>query len=339
MAKQANRMMIGTFVVIAAMIMVASLVVFGSGNFFQKTEKYVLYFDGSIKGLNVGAPVLFQGVTVGSVISAVIRADRSDMKIEIPVIIEVSTDKFEVVGAADIKKSPEHSLATLIDAGMRAVLTSQSMITGQLMIEIDFFPKTPAKFRNVREEYPEIPTIPSATERLAQTFNNLNLDKIQRSLERTLSGIDRLINAPELKAGISAIKGLLNDTRHLVGRVDSKLDPLLDDLGITIRDVNQLVNHADGEMISLSSGMDKMVAGFSDLARETDVYLEQLSRSADQTMASIRDVSSQDAPVIVELENTLQDVANMARAFRQLADYLEQHPEALLQGKGDKGGE
>ena len=62
MAKQANRMMIGGFVVLAVAILAASLVVFGSGKFFKKTNKYVLYFDESIKGLNVGAPVLFQGV-------------------------------------------------------------------------------------------------------------------------------------------------------------------------------------------------------------------------------------------------------------------------------------
>ena len=75
MAKQANRMMIGGFVVLAVIIMAASLVVFGSGKFFQKTNKYVLYFNESVTGLNVGAPVLFQGVPVGSVTSITLEAD------------------------------------------------------------------------------------------------------------------------------------------------------------------------------------------------------------------------------------------------------------------------
>jgi paraquat-inducible protein B len=75
MAKQANRMMIGGFVVIAVVLLAASLVVFGSGKFFKKTDKYILYFDGSVKGLSVGAPVLFQGVQVGAVSSITIRAD------------------------------------------------------------------------------------------------------------------------------------------------------------------------------------------------------------------------------------------------------------------------
>ena len=62
MAKQANRMMIGGFVVIAVFLLAASVAIFGSGKLFKQTEKFVLYFDGSIKGLNVGAQVLLQGV-------------------------------------------------------------------------------------------------------------------------------------------------------------------------------------------------------------------------------------------------------------------------------------
>ena len=78
MAKQANRMMIGGFVVLAVIIMAASLVVFGSGKFFKKTVKCVMYFDGSVKGLNVGAPVLFQGVQIGSVTSIILEVDPTN---------------------------------------------------------------------------------------------------------------------------------------------------------------------------------------------------------------------------------------------------------------------
>jgi paraquat-inducible protein B len=88
-AKQANRMMIGGFVVVAVVLLATSLVVFGSGKFFKKTEKYVLYFDGSIKGLSVGAPVLLQGVQIGSVASITLNIDPKEIKTDIPVIIEV----------------------------------------------------------------------------------------------------------------------------------------------------------------------------------------------------------------------------------------------------------
>ncbi len=93
MAKQANRMMIGGFVVLAVIIMAASLVVFGSGKFFKKTMKCVLYFDESVKGLNVGAPVLFQGVQIGSVTSIVLKVDPVKMQPQIPVFIEYRAGK------------------------------------------------------------------------------------------------------------------------------------------------------------------------------------------------------------------------------------------------------
>ena len=139
MAKQANRMMIGGFVVLAVIIMAASLVVFGSGKFFKKTNKYILYFDESVKGLSVGAPVLFQGVQVGSVTSITLQADFVTMKTQIPIIIEIEPDRWKVrTGERSYRKVAEK----LIEMGLRAQLIMQSFITGQLMIQLDFYPKS-----------------------------------------------------------------------------------------------------------------------------------------------------------------------------------------------------
>ncbi len=96
MAKQASRMMIGGFVVLAVIIMVASLVVFGSGRFFKKTVKCVLYFNESVSGLNVGAPVLFQGVQIGSVVSVTLEVDPTMLQLQIPIVIEYEPEKFHV---------------------------------------------------------------------------------------------------------------------------------------------------------------------------------------------------------------------------------------------------
>ena len=106
MAKQANRMMIGVFVVVGVAIMAASLVIFGSGDFFKKTVKCVMYFDGSVKGLSVGAPVLFQGVQIGSVKSIILMVDPKELKLQIPVIIEYEPEKFKV-GGEDSRICPE----------------------------------------------------------------------------------------------------------------------------------------------------------------------------------------------------------------------------------------
>jgi paraquat-inducible protein B len=311
MAKQANRMMIGGFVVLAVIIMAASLVVFGSGKFFQKTQEYVLYFNGSIMGLNVGAPVLFQGVQVGSVTSIVIQADLATMQASIPVVIEIQPDRFQMHGG---ERHPRKNLQKLIDKGLRAVLTVQSYITGQLAIELDFHPGTPVVLKKINQEYLEIPTIPSTTQKLADALKKLDLGELEKHLESALDGIAKLANNPNLTASIQGLKETLLDARKLVTRVDRQVNPLADNTNKTVKDLGNLVRNLDSRVGGMSSGLDK-------------------------TMSAARGVISQDSPLIVELQNTLQEISRMSRSFRQLADYLEQHPETLIRGKKKPGGQ
>jgi paraquat-inducible protein B len=314
MAKQANRMMIGVFVVIAVILMAASLVVFGSGKFFKKTVKCVLYFDESVKGLSVGAPVLFQGVQIGSVISIVLQVDPAKRQIQIPVIIEYEPEKFHV-GEEGRKtpRDPRKNIPMLIEKGLRAVLTMQSFITGQLMIELDFHPGTPVNLKNIDKDYIEIPTMPSTTERLGQALEKLDLEGLKKNLESTLAGVDRLVNNPDLIASIRALKDTLQDTSKLVNRVERKVDPLADDVKKVVKDIGKLTREADTQIGAVATGLDK-------------------------TMSAAKGVISEDSPLIVELQNTLKEIAAASRSFRQLADYLEQHPETVIRGKKSPGG-
>ena len=180
MAKQANRMMIGGFVLIALFIMAASLVIFGSGKFFQKTKRFVMYFEGSVMGLNVGSPVLWQGVQIGSVVSIDLVADMAQAKMQIPVVVEILPERFGIVrGERDSK-----NLQRLIDRGLRAVLVTQSFITGQLAIEVGFYPDTAVvlrkKLASEYETYPEVPTIPSTAQKLMDALAKLDLTKIEQ---------------------------------------------------------------------------------------------------------------------------------------------------------------
>jgi paraquat-inducible protein B len=314
MAKQANRMMIGVFVVLAVILMAASLVVFGSGKFFKKTVKCVLFFDESVKGLNVGAPVLFQGVQIGSVISIVLQVDPAKLQAQIPVIIEYEPEKF-IVREEGWKTPRDHrkNIATLIDKGLRAQLNMQSFITGQLLIEVDFHPGTPVSLKGLNKDYIEIPTIPSTAKKLSQTLNELDLEGLKKNLESTLAGIDQFVNNPDLTASIQAVKDTLQDASKLVTRVDRQVDPVADDLKKTVKDIGKLAREADAKVSNLTTGLDK-------------------------TMSTARGVISADSPLIVELENTLKEIASASRSLRQLADYLEQHPETLIRGKKSPGG-
>ena len=338
MAKQANRMMIGGFVVVAVILLAASLVVFGSGKFFKQTNKYILYFDGSVKGLSVGAPVLFQGVQIGSVASITLSVDPNGLKVEIPVIVDIEPHRFEVAGGVQRTEEDRREAAKkLIERGLRAVLTTQSFITGQLMIECDFYPKTPANLKNISKEYPEIPTIPSTTERLAQTLQKLDLKAMEENLTNTLAGIDRLVNSPDLKASMSEFKGVLSDARRLVQNMNGRVGPLADGFDATLQDARKLVKNLDGQVNPLADNVNRTVDDFDKLARDVDARLGSLTNSLDKTLAGARGVLSQDAPLIVELEIALKEISDAARSIRQLANTLDQKPEALIQGLGKSG--
>ncbi len=315
MAKQANRMMIGGFVVLAVIIMAASLVVFGSGKFFKKTNKYILYFDESIKGLSVGAPVLFQGVPVGSVTNIILEADLAKMKTQIPVIIEIEPDRWKVRAG---ERNYQKVAAKLIEMGLRAQLVMQSFITGQLMIQLDFYPKSAVCFApaQIDKDYKDlfvIPTCPSTSERLAQALGDLDLKGIEKHLLAVLASVDRLVSNPDLAASLSALKDTLQDARKLVSRVDRQVDPLADNVKKTVKDFGKLATNVDSRVGGVATGLDT-------------------------TMSTAKGIMSQDSPLMVELENTLHEISAMSRSIRQLTNYLDQHPEALIRGKGKSGG-
>ncbi|MHB9074568.1 MAG: MlaD family protein [Desulfobaccales bacterium] len=315
MAKQANRMMIGGFVVFAVTIMAASLVVFGSGKFFQETNKYVVYFNEPINGLSVGAPVLFQGVPIGSVTSISLQADLATMKTQIPVLVEIYPERWKVRGG---KRDYHQVAAKLIEMGLRAQLITQSFITGQLMIQLDFMPTaglcyTPAQMDKEYKDYVVIPTCPSTAEKLANALQKLDLAKLERHLESAMDGIAKLANDPDLTASIRALKETLQDAGKLVSKVDRQVDPLSKNLNKTLTDFGKLAVKVDDKVGGVAIGFD-------------------------QTMSKARGFLSEDSPLIVDLENTLQEISAMSRSIRQLTNYLDQHPEALIRGKGKPGG-
>ena len=98
------------------------------------------------------------------------------------------------------------------------------------------------------------------------------------------------------------------------------MDPLAKDVKKTVKEFGKLASNVDGRVGGLVTGIDKSMSGF------------------DTTMSAAKGVLSQDSPLMVELENALKEIAAMSRSIRQLTNYLDQHPEALIRGKGNPGG-
>ena len=344
MAKKANRKVIGAFIVISVAILAVSVVIFSSGDYFREKTQYVLYFDGSVKGLEIGSPVLFRGVQVGAVTDIVIRAYVGELKSQIPVFIEVYPDRFQVVGGDRKNINQAKRVPKLIEMGLRAQLVTQSMITGRLDIQVSMHPDTPINLKNLDKGYTEIPTIPSTLAKLEKSLEKLDLKEIIASLTSVLQSADHILKNPDIDTSLHELKGVLQDARVLVKNVNSKVDPLAENLNNTITDARGLVKDVDGEVKPLSGKAKSALDDISKLARHVDTEVDPVSKSvtdalsaAESAFKSIDDLVGKDSPVRADLDDTLKELSAAARAFRVLADYLAQHPDALLKGKSGGG--
>ena len=170
MSKQASPTLIGAFVVGAIALVVAGLLVFGSGRFFADRLTCVTNFPGSVKGLRVGAPVNFRGVRIGEVTRIQVLYDEQDGSMLIPVVMEVLPEQVTVIDRGDGQQSRRTEVEELIGRGLRAQLQTDSLVTGLLSVDLDFYPDAPIEQVNIDSpdlrDYPVVPAVPSRMEEL-----------------------------------------------------------------------------------------------------------------------------------------------------------------------------
>jgi paraquat-inducible protein B len=347
MSRQTNKTLIGGFVVGAIALMVAGVLIFGSGKFLAERPRFVMYFEGSVNGLNIGAPVVFRGVKIGSVTDIVMLFDPADMSVKIPVFIETDPRTITRVGEV-ARQEPEKVVSALIERGMRAQLQMQNLVTGQLMIALDINPDKPARLVGVDTEYMEIPTIPSSMEELSKTIEKLPLDELAQKLTSAIAGIERAVNAPEVGESLRTVNQTLKDIQTLVRDIDSRIEPLASTMEETVKDYGKLARDVDAQVEPLMSGITETVKDTRKLVQNLDSRIAPLQSSiqstakaaaaaiaqANKTIGTLEGVAGEDSTLVYQITKTLEELSSAARSIRVWADYLERHPEALIRGKG-----
>jgi len=329
MSKQANKTVIGIFVVGAIALVVVAVLILGSGKFFKQTLKAVCYFEGSVGGLNIGAPVVFKGVKIGSVTDVILRFDRKDLIFIIPVYIEIDPSKMVATGPQP--KKPGENLKLLIDRGLRASLEMQSIVTGQMQVGLDFKPDKPAKFAEFKfdTETPEIPTVPTPMQELAKKIEKLPIDEIFEKLSSTLGKIDNLVGSPEIVQAIRSVNLALADVRKLVQNVDSRIEPLASSIEGTVNDYGKLAREATNKIDTLSLGLGDTIKEI----QKAVASIEKTLGEAQLTLAEARKTLAEDSTLQYEITETLEELQKGARSIRLLADDLKRRPESVIWGK------
>jgi paraquat-inducible protein B len=188
--RKANKTKIGIFVVGAIVLLVGAIVVFGSGTLFKQSDKYIIFFHGSVKGLTVGAPVNFRGVKIGNVTSIDLTYDEKTKEVLIPVVIDVELSR--VKGVPEKFGYPDY--VQFIREGLRAKLEVQNFITSQLMLGFDFYPQNQQKMYNISKNYPELPALPISPD-IFEIMNQIPVKEITSNLAQAVAGINRLVNS------------------------------------------------------------------------------------------------------------------------------------------------
>jgi paraquat-inducible protein B len=355
MSKAPNKTMIGLFVMGAIVLLVLAVGVLGSGRFFQERYTYVLVFDGTVSGLNVGAPVNFRGVRVAEVSDVQIHFDIKEQDMIVLVFVQFlkgtlgrnTYDELVQRGATHVEV-----MDGLVERGLRARLELQSLVTGQLGIGLDFFPDRPAVYTNIAPEIPEIPTIPTTLQALAQTLQEIPLHEIAENINRSLESIAAVVHAPEFTQAIVNINATVQDAQHLIRNVDAQIQPLSTELTATLRDSRMLIGHANEQIVALGTNVNQAVGDGRSLIHQAGENINNLSREFQETMATfygaiesmeglvaeLRVSARADSALMFQVRETLREIEKMAMALRSLADQLDRHPESLLRGKGSPRG-
>jgi paraquat-inducible protein B len=210
MIKRANKTLIGIFVVGATVLLLIAITVFGSGAIFKLSEKYVLYFDGSVKGLSEGAPVVFRGVKIGSITNITPVYDPKSKKVLISVIIDA--ELAHVAGLSDVIGYPDYE--SWVKQGLHARLEIQNFITGQLMVAFDFYPDKSENMYGIKSKYPELPTLPVSPDIFA-IMNEIPLKEIISNLKQTVEGLNRLVNSEGISGLDKTLKEVTESARSM----------------------------------------------------------------------------------------------------------------------------
>jgi len=350
MSKQANKTAIGVFVVGAVVLAVTAIIIFGSGKFFVKTELFVTYFQGSVKGLKVGAPVVFRGVKIGEVTQMRLYSIRKDTSIEIPVIFKVDPDSFHNIGPA--VEADQLNMDALIKMGLRARMEMQSIVTGQQMINIDFYPNTPVRLLgeegiDLGEDILEIPTIQTLQQEIGKTLEEVPIGKLAESLKNSMKAIEGFVTSDEFSKSLHYFKQTLKEARNLVSHVDEKIDPLFANVEQTLKDAQAMLRNVDsridplaGSIIRTSDDARKLVNNVNQRVRPIQADLAKTTKSlraaletAEDALEEVDGIVSENSEFRYQIDIFLREITLMARSLRSFADYLERNPDALIRGK------
>ena len=321
MSKKINPTAIGLFMVTGLALGVLGLLLFSSVKLFARRLDLIAYFNGSLNGLNEGAPVKYRGVTIGYVKRLMVSFNQATNDYAMPVILELEEHLLgKRMGDAHLIFS-EQAVTNRVQQGLRASLQAESLVTGVLYVEIRFNPDAPpAEFHQLKPIYPELPTEPTQIQQLLSNLAGLDLKRLENNVNTVLAKVDTLIGDLHMTDINQGLTNLLVSADRLV--TSSEITNLLVTAHGALDQYRAL-----GE--KLANRVDPLADGLTNTLAEANRTLVQIRGAGE----NLRTLLAPDSPAREDLEQTLQQLAGAAHSISALSDYLKLHPNALITGR------
>lgn len=341
MKTHASPTLIGVFTLVGLVIAGAAIVLLGAGKLFKTTHTLQLYFDKSANGLLVGSDVRFGGVRVGSVRSIGVIIDPEENRKVIPVVVSLNARDLGQTGDATqggIDFSTREGVEKAVRRGLRAGMKQQSLVTGQLYVEFDVMPESPGFVYHPKppSEYPVVPTIGTEMDELIsgigdgiRKFNALDLDSIIGELRTLLATTNSRIEAIDSEAINQNLISITDDIATLTG--DDRISTALESLNTALASLEQLAARAD-------AGLDPLLADAGRVLEASREVLEDSRQSIaklEAAVSDVSDVSNPRGPVLLRLQQTLEETERASRALKELSNDLKRDPKSILTGKAE----
>lgn len=309
---------IGAFIVGAILLIFVALLFFSGGRLFSEKERVIMYFEGSVQGLQIGAPVKLKGVVLGEITDIQINFQNDNKTIVTAVTADLVMKRINSKGAT----VNGEFFTEAIKNGIRAQLNFQSFLTGLLYVELDFYPDSPIKLYKLQHEYRELPTIATQFEVLSKSFAELDIKGMVTHIDELAIEINNVIKSGEIQTAVKSVNRAANSIEKTSNSFNVKFSELSQNIEKTRTEVDKL-------LVELNTRTPELAQSLNNSLKDLHNSLEQVNKTA----ASIDGTFSEDAPLLNQLNTTLNEISRSAQAFRNLSETLEQQPESVLRGK------
>jgi len=329
-SKQANPLAIGAFLVGALILLTAGVMIFGGSDFFKDKKRFVIFFDSALNGLNVGAPVKLQGVQIGNVSEISLMMDSTTGRIFKPVVIEIDPallrDMSGQQSGGHTEKQRRQDAQRLIDAGLKGRLETQSLLTGLLFVDLNFYSDKPVNL--VKLDYkklPELPSVPTTVDEIRNTADEilnrarqLPVEEMMKNLTDTLSEMRTLLQSDDTKKSLAALTKSLQETQRLMTTLNDQVGPLMKNANSTLSETRGTLQDFNKELLPVLKATEQSLTAATKLLNESQ-----------NTLNAVETMAAPDA----QLGQALVEMRNAARSLKDLTESLERRPESLIYGK------